>query len=162
MQKAIRISAILSAALVGFSLVLLVGSLPLQRTLAQSLSYSEDLIGMLPIFPVIPFLCCFLTAGCIALLIICCGNKKGGIWLEILVIVALAIILPLINTAASTAYAGFIGRFSGTAKLAAASLVSKIASFCCYPANWGQALAYITCGMSIAFKAMSKKQNPES
>lgn len=160
MQKTIRILAIISAVLVGFSLALLIVSLPFQRLLAQVLGYPEISLAMLPTFPFVPFLSCFLRAGCIAALIICCGNKKGGIWLEILMLAILVIVLPFLTTAASTAYTTFIGRY-GNAKLVAISAVSRISDFCCHPANWGQALAYITCGMSIAFKTMRKKQNSE-
>ena len=92
------------------------------------------------------------------MLILCCGNKKGGIWLEILLLVVLAIVLPIVNSAALNVYSAFIIRF-GAAKSMANSVVSLIASFCCYSADLGQTLAYITCGMSIAFKAMNKKQN---
>ena len=160
MQKTIRIFAIISAVLVGFSLVLLIFSLPFQRLLAQALGYPEFSLAVLPMFPFVPFLSCLLRAGCIAVLIICCGNKKGGIWLEILMLAILVIVLPFINTAASTAYTAFIARY-GNAKIAANGVVSRISDFCCQPANWGQALAYITCGMSITFKTMRKKLNLE-
>ena len=161
MQKTIRILAIISAVFVGFSLVLLLVSLPFQRVLAQALDYSEVSIEVLPMFPLVPFLICLLKMVCVVLLIICCGNKKGGIWLEILIFAVLVIGLPFINTAASTVYNIFVGRFGGSAKLVANSIVSQISAFCCYPSNWGQALSYLTCGMSITFKVMSKKQNLE-
>ena len=155
MSKTIRILAIISVGLVGFSLVLLVASVPLQRVLAQILDYPAMAIGELPIFPLKEFLFCLLRAGCVASLIICCGNEKGGIWLEILVLIVLVIVFPLINVVASTVYNQL--QF-GTERMAANSVVSTISAFCCYPANWGQALAYVTCGMSITFKAMSKKR----
>lgn len=37
--------------------------------------------------------------------------------------------------------------------------ISEISSYCLIPSDLGQALACISCGMSIAFKKMSKKQS---
>lgn len=157
MQKTIRIFAILSAALAGFSLILLIASLPFQQLYAQLLNYPEYLMGALPVFPVVPFLSCLLKVGCFALLIICCG-KKGGIGLEILMIIVFIAVLPLISTVATFIHTGITSSL-GSNQLMANSLMSTISTFCCSPANWGQALAYITCGMSIAFKTINKQYN---
>lgn len=156
MQKTIRIFAILSASLAGFSLILLIASLPFQQLYAQLLGYPHDLMSALPVFPIVPFLNCLLKAVCFALLIICCGNKKGGIWLEILMIIVFIIVLPLINTVSTFTYTSITNQF-GSDRLLANSLTSALSAFCCSPANWGQALAYITCGMSIAFKTINKQ-----
>jgi hypothetical protein len=68
--------------------------MPLQRVIAKEIfNYPPYVIAELPQFPLMSFLSCLLRAGCIGLLIICCGNKKGGIWLEILIIVILAIVI---------------------------------------------------------------------
>jgi len=159
MQKAIRLLAIIATALVGLSLMLLVASIPFQRVIARDIYNSPaDMISVLPQFPLLPFLFCLLRAGCVAVLIVCCGNKKGGFWLEILICVLLAIVLPFINNIATISYNVVIANL-GSAKIIANSVVSNISSYCCYPANLGEILAYITCGMSIAFKVMSKKQN---
>ena len=158
MQRTIRVLAIISAGLVGLSLVLLVASLPFQQVVAQGLGYPAHSLGALPMFPLVPFLLCLLRTGCIALLIVCCGNKKGGIWLEILMLVILAICLPFLSTIATIAYDGFISLY-GSEKSMANSVVSIISSYCCHPASLGQVLAYISCGMSITFKIMNKKQN---
>ena len=143
----------------GVSLFLLIVSLPLQPLLAVEIfGCSANIVSMLPQFPLMQFLSCLLRAGCIALLIICSGNKKGGIWLEILVIVALAAVVPFINGAGTAFYNNLIANLNSE-KLIAISTASSISSYLCYPASCGQVLAYITCGMSIAFKVMSKKQN---
>ena len=159
MQKTIRVLAIIAAVLVGISLFLLVASMPFQRAIStQIYRYPADMAAELPLFPLIPFVTCLLEAGCVALLIICCGNKNGGIWLEILVVAVLAIVLPAINNVATQVYATVLGRF-GSEKIVANSIVSVISSYCRFPADWGLVLAYITCGMSIAFKVISKKQS---
>lgn len=161
MQKTIRTLAIIAAVLAGISLMLLVASIPFQQVLAREVfGTPQEAVSLLPLFPVLPFLSCFLRTGCIVLLIVCCGNKKGSIWLEILIMTVLAIVLPFINSAASTAYNVILGAF-GHSRIIANSLISQIASFCCYPINLGQVLAYIACGMSIAFKAMHKQKTLE-
>ncbi len=159
MQKAIRLLSIIATALVGLSLILLVASIPFQRVIARDIYNSPaDMIAGLPQFPLLPFLFCLLRAGCVAVLIVCCGNKKGGFWLEILICVLLAIVFPAIYNIASLFCISLIVKF-GELRLAAYTTVSNLASYFCYPANLGEILAYITCGMSIAFKVMSKKQN---
>lgn len=160
MQKKIRIFAIIATALIGLSVILLVTSLLFQETFAKVVfNYSDEMLSAFPQFPLIPFLTCLLKTGCAALLIICCGNKKGGIWLEIVVIVALANVLPLLNYIGSIFYTSSIGKYGGYEQVAAYSITSSLASFCLIPANLGIVLAYLTCGMSIAFKKMSKAPN---
>jgi hypothetical protein len=158
MQKTIRVLAIIAVALATFSLMLLLASIPLQRMLAREVyGYHDDFMGALPQFPLIPFLSCFLRGGCMALLIICCGNKKGGIWLELLTLVFLVMVLPVITQITSLSYNVFLGTMS-TQHIATNAVVTNIANFCLIPSNLGQALAYVTCGMSIAFKKMSRIQ----
>ena len=162
MQKPIRLFAVLATVLMGASLVLMVASVPLQKMIATELyQYSADIIRELPRFPWIPFFSGLLYAGCTALLILCCGNQKSGIWLEILVIVLLATVLPAITTFASKLYSTILGSL-GLEKIAANSFVSMISSFCNCPASLGKVLAYIVCGMSITLKVISKKQSVES
>lgn len=162
MKKTIRILSIIAVVLAGLSLLLLLATIPLQRTLGGSIfGYPEELLAILPQFPLLPFLNCFMQTSCMALLVICCGNKKGGIWLEVLTLTLLMLVLPTISRIATPLYTAVLGRF-GTMQIAANSLVSNIASFCLVPASLGQALAYVTCGMSIAFKKLSKKGIPEA
>lgn len=160
MQKIIRLLAIIATALAVCSLILLIVTCPFQRLFAQTLGYPDSILGELPTFPLMPFLQCFLKAGCIALLIMCCGNKKGGIWLEILVVVALVSVLPFFTSMVSSMYQSYIARL-GTEKLTANSAISVLSNYCCYPLMWGTALAQVTCGMSIAYKFINKKQNLE-
>lgn len=157
MQKTIRITAIIATALGGSALILLLVSIPLQGVIAPIFISSSEVIEALPKFPLVPFFSCLLRTICIALLIICCGNKKGGIWLELLILTLLIIALPLFNDIASHIYNVFIGKY-GSITLAANSIASNISYFCMIPSNFGRAVACISCGMSIVFKAMSKKQ----
>lgn len=162
MQKFIRIMAIIAAALVASSLVFMLVSIPFQRVIGgRILGSPEEILGYLPKFPVLPFVNCLLTLGVIALLIICCGNKKGGFWLELIVFACLALVLPGISRLSSLISTAWMGRM-GTAYLAANSAVSRIAEFCMIPAGWGSALAYAACGMSVVFKKMTKCKNSET
>lgn len=157
MQKTIRILAIIATALTAFTLVLLVVSIPFQGVIAEEiLGYPPYVIEELPQFPLLPFLSNLLRTGCIGLLIICCGNKKGGIWMEILIMIILAIVLPVINNIALRLLTVALGQL-GSDKLIVNSFITQIANYCAYPSGLGQTLAYITCGMSIAFKTLSKK-----
>lgn len=160
MQKAVKATTIISIVLIGASLTLLLVSIPFQRTIAYKLfGYSPEAMVRLrlPQFPVIPFSFCLLRAGCVALLFICCNNRKTSIWLEILIIIILAIILPSINTISSTVYSMYAGRL-GVEFSQGHSVVSQISAFLLGPSGYGTALAYVTCGMSIASKTR-RKQN---
>ena len=158
MQKTIRILAIIATSLAAVTLVSLVVSIPLQGVIAEKIyGCSYNVIEALPQFPVMPFLSNLLRAGCIGLLIICCGNKKGGIWLEILMMVILAIVLPVTDNLVLRLYTVVLGQF-GSEVLLTNTVITQIANFCAFPSGLGQTLAYITCGMSIAFKTLSKKQ----
>ena len=156
MQKFIRIMAIIATALAGLSLLLILISIPFQRTFAQALSTSDGILDVLPQFPVIPFIFTFLRFGCIALLLICCGKKNGGIWLEIAVFAALVLVLPLANFISSWAYTTTIARLAGSVYIAATSSISTLTSWCSVPLTLAVAIAHAACGMSIVYKKMSK------
>ncbi len=159
MKKTIRIMAIIAVSLAGFSLILILASIPFQSMLAREVyGYHEDLVEALPQFPLLSFLICFLRTACIALLIICCGNKKGGIGLELLILGCLVIILPLISQFVSQLYTVLLSRIDRQ-YLVANYVVTNIANFCSIPSNCGQAHAYVTCGMSIAFKKININTN---
>ena len=158
MQKFIRIMAIIAVALVGLSLFLLLTTIPFQRMIADGVFGCPDVaLDRLPMFPLVPFLNCFLRLGCMALLIICCGNRRGGIWLELIVFVSLVAVLPAVSQGVSLVYNQLVGRM-GDYHLVANTMVSNISNYCLAPAGWGQAIAYAVCGMSIVFKRMSKEQ----
>lgn len=156
MQKFIRIMAVVAVVLMGVSLLLLLVTVPMQPVLARWLRYPEDILGILPRFPLIPVLFCLLRLGCAALLLIFCGNKKGGIWLEVIAFACMAVILPALNHAATSVYSLSLSQM-GAVYTAVNSLTSNVAFYCMIPAGLGQSIAYATCGMSIAFKKMSKR-----
>ena len=158
MQKLIRIMAIVAAVLVGFSLLLLLGTIPFQRTVGSNLlGYPDAMTEGLPQFPLMAFLFTFLQLGCMILLIVCCGNKKGGIWLEVIVFISLAVLLPLLSQVLEPMYNVYVGRMRGETYLAAKSVVNSICVYCRMPGSLGIAIGYGVCGMSIVFKRMSKK-----
>jgi len=155
MHKMIRIMAILAVALTALSLLLLLISIPLQPWLARELyNYSDDMLAMLPIFPVLPFVLTLLRGACMVPLAICSGNKKVGIWLEIAVFAVLLVVLPTLSQLLETIYVALIGNTRGNLYMAANSMVSVIANRMLTPASWGQALAYAVCGMSLVYKRL--------
>ena len=157
MQKFIRVMAIIAAVLVALSLLLLLVSIPLQRFIAGNwLKYPESLMAALPIFPLADFFNCFLLLACVALLIVCCGNQKGGIWLEILMFLMIAVVLPLLNNLLANVQNVMLGQLRGDTYVAANSAVNNISHYCMASGNLGRCIALATCGMSIAFKRTKK------
>lgn len=158
MQKFIRISAIVATALVAMSLLLILVSIPLQSVIARNVfNYPAEFMALLPQIPVVQLLTCFVRLACIALLIICCGNKKGGIWPEVAVFVLLVAVVPTLGSVGWVLYSQLFVNLRGYAYSGANTAVNNITSFCAMPAGLGQAIAYVACGMSIAFKRLSRK-----
>ena len=158
MQKFIRIMAIAATILVGLSLLLLLIAYPFQNWIVKAIygGYPQLMEGVLPLFPWLDFLFMSLELGCMLLLIVCCGNKRGGIWLEIIFFALFAMVLPGISRIVNPMYTLWMNRL-GSAQVVAYSYVNNITSLCSIPSNLGHALAFVTCGMSIVFKRMSKK-----
>lgn len=157
MQKFIRIMAIIAAALAGLSLVLLLITIPFQRSISSIFFNSPDIaMSTLPQFPLLPFIFGVLRLSCMALLTICCGNKKGGIWLELIIFACLVFVLPGLSRILSPLFTQILYSTKGSDYIMANNLVSNIANYCMIPAGWGQALAYAACGMSVVFKKMSR------
>lgn len=157
MQKAIRVFSIIATSLAGLSLLLLLLTIPLQSALAGLLyNASSDVLALLPQIPVSQLIFIFLNFALILLTIFFCGKNNVGIWFDILTVCALAFILPSINT-----FGSIIGNlFSvplGSNQLAINNIISAIANYCLLPGNLGIIITYMVCGMSIAFKQMSKK-----
>ncbi|MBR5473145.1 MAG: hypothetical protein IKU82_04060 [Clostridia bacterium] len=160
MQKFIRIMAIVATVLIGGSFLLILLSLLFQRSIATNiLGCSAETISCFPQIPVPQLLLCFLRLVCVALLIACCGNKKGGIWVEVIILICLVTVLPGINAIISPLYSKLVTYTQGIDAYVAYSTSNTITTFCLIPSGWGTTLAYITCGMSIAFKHMSKKMD---
>ena len=158
MQKFIRIMAIAATILVGLSLLLLLIAYPFQNWIVKAIygGYPQLMEGVLPLFPWLDFLFMSLELGCMLLLIVCCGNKRGGIWLEIIFFVLFVMVLPTISRIVNPLYTVWLSRI-GEARMLAHSYVSRVTNLCATPGNFGGSLALVTCGMSIVFKRMSKK-----
>lgn len=164
MQKFIRIMAIVSVVLIGISLLSLMITYPFQRLMGTKLfSYPQDIISALPQFPLVQFLSCTLQLGFAGLLILSCRNEKGGIWLEAVSLAFLAVVLPVCSQIATPffnqLYLNLFGLAKDTSYLMARSIVNSLANYCVIFANVGRGIACMTCGMSIAFKRMSKTKD---
>ena len=165
MQKLIRIMAIVATGLMALSLVLLLVSMIFQPLYVDMMGYPEAVKEYLPMVPVMELIFGFLQMICVGLLMICCGSKKGGPWLELGVMVALVVVLPFINGFVSGLIGpiidrlifGYSGAEMGAAHSLAKTISTMVSSYCLSPANWGKIIAYVACGMSIAFKHMNKK-----
>lgn len=157
MQKLIRITAIIATALTALGISLVVLSAPVQPWIAENIyHYSEDVVDCLPIIPFDMVFSYSLRLGCMAMLIICCGNKKGGIWLELIAMILLAVVLPEIDRAVTVLYTQTLGSYGGHAVMAGRIIASNIANYCLIPCNWGYALSFVAGGMSIVHKLTRK------
>ena len=76
MQKVIRIVAIIAVILVALSLLLLLATIPFQQSLGRLWSTSDDVLALLPIFPLAQFVSCFMLLGCTILAVVFGGNKN--------------------------------------------------------------------------------------
>ena len=161
MQKLIRNLTIIATALVATSLFLLLVTTPFQQAINTGFYRYRDINSILPVVPVIPFSICMLRFVCVALLIACCGNRKGGIWMELVIIGIMVMFLPTLHTVLNYGYNTFLMR-KGADYVIANSLMSQISTYCLIPADLGIILAYVCCGMSIVFKRMSKKAEREN
>lgn len=158
MQKFIRVMAIVALVLVALSFLLLLGTLPFQRVLAEKvLKPAPDVLALLPIFPLAAFIGCILLLGCAILAVVFGGNQKGGIWLEILVLIAVALVVPFISGFLDSLLTPFLATARGSLYVAAGATANQIANACMWSANLGESLMLVVCGMSMVYKRMSKK-----
>lgn len=157
MQKLIRITAIIATALTMLGIQLVVLSVPVQPWIAENIyHYPKDVVDCLPIIPFDMVFSYTLRLDCMALLIICCGNKKGGIWLELIAMILLAVVLPEIDRAVAILYTQILGSYGGHIVVGVRSFVNNIANYCLIPCNWGYALSFVAGGMSIVHKLTRK------
>ena len=164
MQKLIRIMAIVATGLMALSLVLLLVSMIFQPLVVDLMAYPEAVKEYLPVIPVDELLSGFLQMICVGLLIICCGSKKGGPWLELTVMVVLVAGWPIVREILSVLFMGLVNIFGfrygvdiGATAAMAQTIKGMLTEYCMIPANLGKIIAYVACGMSIAFKHMNKK-----
>lgn len=156
MQKLIRILAILAVVLVLASLCLMVVCIPFRHFLGSIFYPGAEILDAMPLIYWPAFVNGLALLVCMVPLVICCGNQKGGIWLELVVLAILMLVLPLLSEGIGTLSAWVINA-RGSAYAAANSVSAKIAGYCMAPARLGTALAYVAAGMSMAFKHMRKK-----
>ncbi|MBR0447542.1 MAG: hypothetical protein IIX28_03640 [Clostridia bacterium] len=157
MHKLIRTSAIIAVVLKAVTTTLILMSFAFQPALFE-LFYSSFAADYGPVFPILAFIQSLWGLFAVIPLLICCGKKKGGIVLEAVMFGVLALVLPLANTATSFPFTNVIARTMDTMTFAAYSVANNIATYCAIPGNWGSAVAYAACGMSIVYKLMNKNQ----
>ena len=157
MQKLIRILAIVACVLVALSVFAMVVCMPFNTLLGSLLVHSEDILSAMPLTHWPSLVNGLLLFGCTALLIVCCGNKRGGIWLELLVIVAVAVVMPLVSQGLNL-WVNRLVNTRGECYAAAYSVSAALANYCMAFARVGSSLAFVVAGMSILFKHMSKER----
>ena len=158
MQKTIKIMTIVSVALVGFSLILLLATIPFQGIIMQyNYGFNEHLAAELPQFPWLYFIRCLICLAFVTLLFFC-WRRNNSIKFELIVIICLVFVLPSIERIAIQLYDNIVIGMMGSERAMAALSLLHFSDLCLSPAGWGKAVAYVTCGMSIAFKKIQKNK----
>lgn len=157
MQKFIRLAAIVAAALVALSLLLLIVMIPFQPLLVRLVTGSASMVEGLPFIPFTAILYCFARLCCILPLAFA-PNKKRWIILDIAVFLLLMVGLPFVSTFLSTLETTLFYQYNSAHAIAARNYVSSLSSIVSIPASLGHALAYAVCGMRFVFARMSKKE----
>lgn len=156
MQKLIRILAILALVLVLASLCLMVVCIPFRHFLGSIFYPGAEILDGMPLIYWPAFVNGLALLVCMVPLVICCGNQRGGIWLELVVLAILALVLPLLSEVINI-WAAWLFNSHSSIYAAASSVSARIAGYCMAPARLGTVLAYVAAGMSMAFKHMRKK-----
>ena len=160
MQKLIRILSILCLALMVISLVLTVGCILLQKPLID-LIYGKSVATApmaVPVSPIVYSLLSILTFG---LLCLVAGNRRIGIWADLILLSANALVLPGMNFALSLVQnlAGTaMANARGVAAIVANSAVNNFCTYTMLPGGLGMRLTLVVCGMSIVLKLLEKRQ----
>lgn len=156
MQKTIKIMTIVSVALVGFSLILLLATIPFQGIIMQyNYGFNEHLAAELPQFPWLYFIRCLICFAFVTLLFFC-WRRNNSIKFELIVIICLVFVLPSIERIAIPLYHNIVIGMMGWDRATTVFSLQNFSELCLIPAGWGKAVAYVTCGMSIAFKKIQK------
>lgn len=156
MQKTIKIMTIVSVALVGFSLILLLATIPFQGIIMQYIhGLNEHLAAEFPQFPWLCFIRCLICLAFVTLLFFC-WRRNNSIKFELIVIICLVFVLPSIERIAILLHNNIVIRMMGPERGSAVLSMLNFSELCLIPAGWGKVVAYVTCGMSIAFKKFQK------
>ena len=160
MKKAILILSIICLALVILSLVLTAGGILLQKPLID-LIYGKtagDAPMVVPVSPLVSGLCAAVTFG---LLCLVAGNKRIGIWADLILLSISALVLPGLSFVLSLVQnltGSVIANTQGVAAIVANSAVNNMCTYTMLPGNLGMRLALVVLGMSIVLKLLEKRK----
>lgn len=159
MQKLIRITAIVTVALMALSVILILVSVPLQEAILEHKYGNEfsEYTSHLPIFPSTPFSVGILRLICTAALLLVCFSKKTGIRFEIIIFALMLIMIPVIDYVYTVSGDYTMIAEYGANYYGAYALAEVIADNCMIFSNFAQAIAYALCGMSVVYKRMKKE-----
>lgn len=175
MKTFARIAAALAVVLVILSLCSLLFTTVFQVGIASELM-DELFTKQLKKHPVIPlgsFLSCLMMLCCMAPMIFLAGRKKGGIWIEIALLLVMLCSIPILSTMGDFVYWYIIRGEGYTAEEIPRAfyrwfnvsgnipqvrfLIYELESKCMRAAEFGQILMYITCGVSIGLRLRDRK-----
>lgn len=144
--------SIISIALIGLSLLLVVASIPLQRVLVNIIYGGEYLEPFVPQFPVEHILSLFLMLISAFLFFIFGKKEENGIWVEVVTLGLLFLVIPSCVSIFSSVYL----RIMDFEYIVSYTKVRTITGYFRFFSSLGQVLLYVTCGMSIATKKQNK------
>lgn len=154
MNKFIRIVAIVSAVLMGVSAILLIVVLCCQNSLSHLISTSDFSAFIVPGGPVIRILC---SLGMAVLMCFFLGNKKVGIWFDILSFALIGFVFPFICSIVNYFETMMYTRVNGEMLMAARSAVMSLCNVPQFIAQAAVTILLLMCGMSIAYKRLTKE-----
>lgn len=154
MKKVLKILPIISLVTVILHIQLMLLCLLFRGPLAEWLyGYGKDELPL--VIPVSSVLQVFGQLAAMVWLFYCIGNRKFGIWAELLGAGWLSVVLPLLINVISMFESRFLGRI-GYEHLAARNALLTLWSYAGQLCGYAVPVALIACGMSMAYKYFVK------
>ena len=153
MNKLIKLLSIIAIATVAVSAFLLIVFIAFQGSITSIFGVGNIYVFTLPAAQIFYIL----SAVCLAVFtFLTAGNKKIGIWAEIIIFGYACLILPSVNRLIGLFQNLYFGKFGGSDLIASAASVSSICSVPVGIAAASISLIILVCGMSFAYKRLTK------
>lgn len=156
MKKSIKVLSYISMGILVASVGAVLLALVFRETLLQYIYWYEDLAVVLPLGGVVSLV---LRLGAVGLLCFCAGERRFGIWVEILIASVLAAAVPFLRWLLSLLQTTVLGRVMGNDYMLALGGIDLLWNYATCLTGVAVALALLVCGMSLADKLLGKKNS---
>lgn len=163
MRKTIKLLSLINLIIAGFALMLFTISILFQRTIAVRYFglYPHDVLARFPIIPGGHAFYIMSVLGMSALHYFVILKSNRGIWLEILLAIGVALVLPAIYEILSYIQQIAAGTMRGSAAMAAYTVAARVSSLPISIVQFSASFLMLICGMGIVYKRLNK-QNPNA